>query len=131
METKEDAESHDDCASSSIGEASRVAGEALNTVYSNVSSVPPMEAQRHRRSQSDIVIAEYERNNSFQKLKSHVKKAWRWGGRSREEGFSSSFNPEVLANQKRQWYQLHSKTTVFMPNSIFRSPLVFACDFNF
>ncbi|KAF7804588.1 DENN domain-containing protein 5B [Senna tora] len=90
------------------GEATRAAGEALNTVYSNVSSVPPMEVQGHRRTQSEDVIAGHRRTNSFQKLKSHVQKAWRWGGRSREEGLSN-FNPEVMANQKRQWYQLHSK----------------------
>ncbi|KAH7530538.1 hypothetical protein JRO89_XSUnG0024300 [Xanthoceras sorbifolium] len=30
-----------------------------------------------------------------------LRKAWRWGGSLKEEGCQSSFNPEVLANQKR------------------------------
>ncbi|XP_028765596.1 uncharacterized protein LOC114723564 [Neltuma alba] len=121
MDTKEDAEPHaskneDRILSSAStlkqtpGEAIRAAGEVLNAVYSNVSSVPPMEAPSHRRGHSETVIEGFRRSDSFRKLKSHVQKAWRWGGRSREDGFSSSFNPEDLANQKRQWYQLHSKT---------------------
>ncbi|PPD95858.1 hypothetical protein GOBAR_DD07116 [Gossypium barbadense] len=32
-----------------------------------------------------------------------MQKALRWGGNSRDDRFRSSFNPEVLANQKRQW----------------------------
>lgn len=124
MQTKKDGESHHDRATRSngavqqlSGEAIKVPGEALNSVFSNVSSVPPMDAQAqaqgHRRSHSEIVIAGFRRSNSFQKLKTHVEKAWRWGGRSREEGFSSYFDPEDMANQKRLWYQLRSKTMVF------------------
>ncbi|XP_054801241.1 uncharacterized protein LOC129305258 isoform X2 [Prosopis cineraria] len=116
MDAKEDAEPHEDWALSSAstlkqmpGEGTRAAGETSNTVYSNVSSVPPMESPSHRRSHSETVIAGFRRSDSFRKLKSHVQKAWRWGGKSREDGFSSTFNPEDLANQKRLWYQLHSK----------------------
>ncbi|KAK3193332.1 hypothetical protein Dsin_024642 [Dipteronia sinensis] len=85
-------------------EAVRVAGEALQGVYS------PHFLPRHRRSQSEVITGPHARNNGFQRLKSHMQKAWRWGGFLKEEGYHSSFNPEVLANQKRQWYQLHSKT---------------------
>ncbi|KAK1559708.1 hypothetical protein Q3G72_017478 [Acer saccharum] len=85
-------------------EAVRVAGEALQGVYSP--HFPP----RHRRSQSEVITGPQAHNNGFQRLKGHMQKAWRWGGVLKEEGYQSSFNPEVLANQKRQWYLLHSKT---------------------
>ncbi|CAN0897720.1 hypothetical protein LINGRAHAP2_LOCUS19287 [Linum grandiflorum] len=65
-------------------------------------------SQQHRRSQSEVLTRDGKRSSSFQKL---MQKAWQWGGNSREEGFVPSFNPEVLANQKRQWYQLHPKST--------------------
>ncbi|KAI9122003.1 hypothetical protein K1719_006692 [Acacia pycnantha] len=121
MDTKEDAGPHAsknedrDLSSASTpnqtpGEAIRADGEAFNAVYSNVSSVPPKEAPAHRRIRSETVIEGLRRSDSLRKLKSHVQKAWWWGGRSREYGFSSSFNLEDLANEKRLWYQLHSKT---------------------
>ncbi|GLT41478.1 hypothetical protein SLA2020_155390 [Shorea laevis] len=91
-------------------EAFRVAGEALNTMYPPSSGLPPPVSPRHKRSQSELVAPGHRRSNSFLKLKNSVQKAWRWGGNSRDERHRSSFNPEVLANQKRQWYQLHSKT---------------------
>ncbi|XP_065873315.1 uncharacterized protein [Euphorbia lathyris] len=66
--------------------------------------VPPM----HRRCQSETLTPGHTRNSSFQKLKTQMQKAWPWGGSSRDQDYC--FNPEVLANQKRLWYQLHSKT---------------------
>ncbi|KAJ6333947.1 hypothetical protein OIU78_010948 [Salix suchowensis] len=50
------------------------------------------------------------RSSSFRKLKTRMQNALRRGGDSREQGYLPSFNPEVLANQKRQWYQLNSKS---------------------
>ncbi|KAM7496158.1 hypothetical protein LguiA_020572 [Lonicera macranthoides] len=91
------------------GEAVRVAGEAIQNVVSSPKVVPsPVAAVGHRRTQSEIV---HKRHNSLQRLKSHVQKAFRWGGNSKERSYCIQFNPEILANQKRQWYQLHSKTS--------------------
>lgn len=46
--------------------------------------------------------------NGFQRFKTHMQRALNWGG-GQEQAF---FNPEILAHQKRQWHQFHSKTTV-------------------
>lgn len=116
MEKKEDDSAQEERPSSSYcvlqhisEEAVRVAGEALQGVYPRSSPEP---GPGHRRSQSEVLNGLHRRSNSFQKLKSQVQRAWRWGGFSREEGYRCSFNPEVLANQKRQWYQYHSKSAV-------------------
>jgi hypothetical protein len=125
MDTKEEAEANEDRPSSpmwvlqQLSEgAFRVAGEALQNMYSGGgSSVPQIGssggAAAHRRCQSELVSKGFQRSDSFQKLKARVHKAWGWGGKSREEGLSASFNPEIMANQKRQWYQLHPKSMVF------------------
>ncbi|RDX91279.1 DENN domain-containing protein 5B, partial [Mucuna pruriens] len=118
MDTKEAAEPHEERPSSpmrvlqQLSEgAFRVAGEALQNMYSSGgSNMPQMGPGGHRRCQSELVTRGVQRTNSLQKLKSHVHKAWRWGGKSREGCSLTSFNPEVLANQKRQWYQLHPKS---------------------
>lgn len=91
-------------------EAVRVAGEALQGVYSHSNSSSNLTGPRHRRCQSEVLTGGHTRTNSFQRFKCQMQRAWRWGGFSRENGYRSSFNPEVLANQKRQWYQRHSKT---------------------
>ncbi|KAG5043648.1 hypothetical protein JHK87_007563 [Glycine soja] len=118
MDSKEEAEHHEDRPTSpmrvlqQLSEgAFRVAGEAFHNMYSGGGpSMPQMGPGAHRRCQSELVTREgVQRNNSFQKLRSHVHKAWRWGGRFREEVSPASFNPEVMANQKRQWYRLHPK----------------------
>ncbi|TYH11212.1 hypothetical protein ES288_A07G240100v1 [Gossypium darwinii] len=122
METKEEAEGNEDHPPSPSWELNHLfeveeeedvkgdIGVAQNpepSGSSNYSRLPPL---GHRRTQSDVLNAAHRRNNSFQRLKTSMQKALRWGGNSRDDRFRSSFNPEVLANQKRQWYQLHSKT---------------------
>ncbi|XP_052886527.1 uncharacterized protein LOC108452528 isoform X2 [Gossypium arboreum] len=122
METKEEAEGNEDHPPSPSWELNHLfeveeeedvkgdIGVAHNpepSGSSNYSRLPPL---GHRRTQSDVLNAAHRRNNSFQRLKTSMQKALRWGGNSRDDRFRSSFNPEVLANQKRQWYQLHSKT---------------------
>ncbi|KAH1129016.1 hypothetical protein J1N35_000394 [Gossypium stocksii] len=122
METKEEAEGNEDHPPSPSWELNHLfeveeeedvkgdIGVAQNPEPSgslNYSRLPPL---GHRRTQSDVLNAAHRRNNSFQRLKTSMQKALRWGGNSRDDRFRSSFNPEVLANQKRQWYQLHSKT---------------------
>ncbi|XP_057483036.1 LOW QUALITY PROTEIN: uncharacterized protein LOC130769798 [Actinidia eriantha] len=89
-------------------EAVRVAGEALQSVYLSSSNIQPP-GQGHRRSQSEVVTGVHKHNNSFQRWKSNVQRALRWGNGYQEQNGYSAFNPEVLANQKRQWYELHSK----------------------
>ncbi|KAI9085797.1 hypothetical protein K1719_032211 [Acacia pycnantha] len=84
-----------------------VGGEALHNEKTVVSLEGP---HGHRRCQSEVVTAGIHRSDSYQKLKNHVQKAWREGINSHEESSPLNFNPEVLSNQKRQWYQLNSKT---------------------
>lgn len=114
IETKEDAEEFDDRPPSPYvvlqqisEEAVRVAGEALQSVYTG-SNIPPL---GHRRSQSEVVMGHHKRSNSFQRWKTQMKKAWGWGDNSSEQGCWSSFNPEILADHKRQWLQLQSKSS--------------------
>lgn len=89
-------------------EAFRVAGEALHSVYPGTDSG----FKSMQRSQSEVFTngAGSLRSSSFRKLKTRMQNALRRGGDSREQGYLPSFNPEVLANQKRQWYQLNSKS---------------------
>ncbi|KAF3791931.1 DENN domain-containing protein [Nymphaea thermarum] len=49
-------------------------------------------------------------NSGLVRWKRQLQRAWKWGASARDQGSRSSFNPEVLANQKRQWYQLHSQS---------------------
>ncbi|MCD7467426.1 hypothetical protein HAX54_004847 [Datura stramonium] len=106
-------------------EAVRVAGEALQNVYSSSSSKFSSTTVGHRRSRSEIVTSSANRSGgNFAKWKSKMQKALRnWGSTSQEDSSYLSFNPEVLANQKRQWYQLHSKTSDYKkykePDSLF------------
>lgn len=118
MDTKEDAEVQEQ-PSSPILVLQHISG-ALHSMYSGNSNVPPPGlGQGHRRSQSEVVTTAHGRHNSFQRLKSHMQKAWKWGSNSRVEDYQRSFNPEVLANQKRQWYQFHTKSPVFYLNCPF------------
>ncbi|KAJ8559351.1 hypothetical protein K7X08_003409 [Anisodus acutangulus] len=107
-------------------EAVRVAGEALQNVYSSSSSKLASTGVGHRRSRSEIVTLSVHRSGSsnFNKWKSQMQRALKnWGSTSQEDSSFLSFNPEVLANQKRQWYQLHSKTSDYKkykePDTIF------------
>lgn len=123
MQAKEDGEVQEERPSSPYyvlqhfsGEAIRVANEAIHSVYAGGSGAQP----GHRRSQSDVM---HRRSNNLQKWKAQMQKAWRWGGSSDEQRRRASFNPEVLANQKRQWYQLHARPldndTYVPPTSLF------------
>ncbi|GMY06195.1 denn domain-containing protein 5b [Fagus crenata] len=138
MDTKEDAEVHEvrppspSCVLHHLSEeAVKVAGETLHSVYPGSPNIPPLgpgPGQGHRRSRSEVLPTFNRRSNSFQRLKTRMQKAWKWGSNSREEDYWRSFNPEVLANQKRQWYQLHSKSLDNMkykePTSLFEHFIV-------
>ncbi|XP_052211443.1 uncharacterized protein LOC127814175 isoform X2 [Diospyros lotus] len=115
MEAKEDGDTSEECSSSPIQvlrqiseDAARMDGEALQNVYSSNSQAS---GPGHRRCQSEVLTAEHSRNNSFGRWKAQVQKALQWGSHSQNRSRCSSFNPEVLTNQKRQWYQFNSKTS--------------------
>ncbi|XP_044492088.1 uncharacterized protein LOC123215881 isoform X2 [Mangifera indica] len=114
MESKEDCDAQKDTPSSQIRVIQKISEDAVKVAGEALPSGANSLASRHRRSQSEILTGQggIGRNNSFQRLKSQVQRAWRWGGLLREDDdYRYCFNPEVLANQKRQWYQLHSKST--------------------
>lgn len=97
-------------------EAVRASSEALRNVsgFTNSNALPPL-MPGHRRAHSEVVTSFYGRNAScsnFQKWKSQMQRALHWGNCSSRDSEHFSFDPEILANQKRQWYQLHSKTLV-------------------
>uniref|UniRef100_A0A0D9VPH5 UDENN domain-containing protein n=1 Tax=Leersia perrieri TaxID=77586 RepID=A0A0D9VPH5_9ORYZ len=63
--------------------------------------------------------ARHVRTGSFQRFRQQMQRAWKWGpigsgggaGRSpREQLLRTTVNFEAMANQKRQWYQIHSKS---------------------
>jgi hypothetical protein len=104
-------------------DAVKVAGETYQNVYFNGPVLPQSPTQGHRRTQSEIGTPGHRRTNSFQRLKTQMQKAWRGVSNLREDN-RPTFNPEVLANQKRQWYQLHSskaldQTKLKEPASLF------------
>ncbi|XP_051120453.1 uncharacterized protein LOC127244136 isoform X2 [Andrographis paniculata] len=97
-------------------EALRIAADAFPLVSpgspdfsARITEGPP----RHRRAHSEIIPSLHRNNSSssnLQKWKSHMQRALNWGSQSfREDNRYSSFDPEILAYQKRQWYQLKSK----------------------
>ncbi|XP_026449679.1 uncharacterized protein LOC113349852 isoform X2 [Papaver somniferum] len=83
--------------------------ETISTVYTGSSNMPPIAPPGHRRVKSEAVTPGHRRSNSFQKLKTQIQKTWQWGGSQEGNRGPWFFNPEVLANQKRQWYKLHSR----------------------
>ncbi|GFQ08576.1 hypothetical protein PHJA_003001600 [Phtheirospermum japonicum] len=97
-------------------ETVKLAGEAWQNGYPGSPIAPVLEqAPRHRRAYSEIATSFHKRSNStssFHKWKAQMQRALHWGGRSmRDDTRYSSFDPEILANQKRQWYQINSKTS--------------------
>lgn len=98
-------------------EAVRMAGEAWGSHHARPVNDPSLDpGPRHRRARSEIVTSFHDSSGStsnFQRLKCHMQRALHLGGRcSRDDSQYSSFDPEILANQKRQWYQLNSKPLV-------------------
>jgi len=119
MESKGEAEPQEERPSSPMRVLQHFSGGAFRVPGESLHNMSPMGPGGHRRCQSELGSRGADRNNNLQKLKSHVNKAWRWGGKSREEEALANFNPEVMANQKRQWYRLHPKSLVFI---FFRIP---------
>lgn len=87
------------------------------------SMVPRIRQVRHARS------------SSFQRWRSQMLRAWRWGpgsggsglaggGGGREQSLKAMVNFEMMVNQKRQWYQIKAKARV-----LHVLLLLFACFF--
>lgn len=81
----------------------------MHDVFASTSKIAP---PGHRHSRSEIVSSFHRRSNSLRRWKSNMQKALGWGINGRDESWSSYFNPEILADQKRKWHQLQSKTLV-------------------
>ncbi|KAG9154348.1 hypothetical protein Leryth_000784 [Lithospermum erythrorhizon] len=86
-------------------------GGVLPNVSASTSNTA-LQGFRHRHSRSEIITSFHRRSNSLRRWKYSMQKALRWGINGRDESWSSCFNPEILADQKRKWYQLHSKNLV-------------------
>ncbi|XP_074341318.1 uncharacterized protein LOC141678813 [Apium graveolens] len=93
----------------------------ISRLPSDVSSLSlPPSGPVHRRTKSEVLSGSGNRRGiAFQKWKSHVQKAFKWG---KDASNVYNFNPEILADQKRQWYRLHSGSSDLIynePSSIF------------
>ncbi|KAJ0265498.1 DENN protein [Hirschfeldia incana] len=101
----------------------KAAEDTFQKVYFNGPVLPQSPSPGHKHPQSEMENPGHRRTNSFQRLKTQMHKAWRGVSNLREDN-RPTFNPEVLANQKRQWYQLHSskaldQTKYKEPTSLF------------
>ncbi|XP_074268698.1 uncharacterized protein LOC141592043 [Silene latifolia] len=127
MDLKEDGDLHVERPASPLWVLHQISEEAVRVAseYLGSANTSPVWTG-HRKTQSEIVSQSHRRSNSFQNLKTSLSKAWRWGGNSQYENRKFNFNPEVLANQKRQWYQLHTqdRTKYKEPTSLFEHFIV-------
>ncbi|GER29653.1 DENN (AEX-3) domain-containing protein [Striga asiatica] len=91
------------------------ASDSLQSSYSgspNQNTPNPEHQEGHRRTHSDLTSSLPRSTSSinFQKWKSQVQRALYWRSRSFcEDRQYFSFDPEMLANQKRQWYKIQSR----------------------
>ncbi|CAA0833412.1 DENN (AEX-3) domain-containing protein [Striga hermonthica] len=91
------------------------ASDSLHSSYSgspNRNTPNPEHPEGHRRTHSDLTSSLPRSTSSinFQKWKSQVQRALYWRSRSFcEDRQYFSFDPEMLANQKRQWYKIQSR----------------------
>ncbi|KAL0286999.1 UNVERIFIED_CONTAM: hypothetical protein Sangu_2710900 [Sesamum angustifolium] len=100
-------------------EAVKKTSEPLQNSYPGIpveDTLKLVQPLKYSRIHSEGATSFHRRGNStnnFHKWKFQMQKALQWGSSNfREDSHSqcSSFDPEILANQKRQWYQLQSKT---------------------
>ncbi|KAJ8616794.1 hypothetical protein MRB53_036166 [Persea americana] len=82
---------------------------ASNKASEEAGGAPGEAAPSHRPRCSKVLNSRHQRSSSFQRWMHQMQRAWNWVPPPREEGSRSNFNPEVLANQKRQWYQHQSR----------------------
>ncbi|KAK1380733.1 UDENN domain-containing protein [Heracleum sosnowskyi] len=83
----------------------------ISRLPSDVSSLSlPASGPVHRRTKSDVLLSGTGNRPgiAFQKWKTQVQRAFKW---VKEESTDYNFNPEILADQKRQWSQLHSDSS--------------------
>ncbi|MQL71321.1 hypothetical protein Taro_003630 [Colocasia esculenta] len=87
--------------------AVRAGGEASTTSKGTCQSSSPLGSSPI----ANLRSSRHQRTNSFQRWKKQMQRVWRWGPTSnREQGMKTSVNLEAMANQKRQWYQIHSES---------------------
>ncbi|CAA7390636.1 unnamed protein product [Spirodela intermedia] len=85
----------------------RVGGEATSSLKSDYHNLSP---SRPSTVTSFRLIAQL-RSNSIQRFRKQMQRVWkRTPGSSREQEMKTSVNLEAMANQKRQWYQIHSQS---------------------
>ncbi|KAK9756829.1 hypothetical protein RND81_01G123500 [Saponaria officinalis] len=127
MELKEDGYLHEERPSSPLWVLHQISEEAVRVAseYLGSGNASPVWTG-HKQNPSEVINQTHRRSSSLQNLKSSLSKAWRWGGNSQYENRRFNFNPEVLANQKRQWYQLQTqdRTKYKEPCSLFEHFLV-------
>lgn len=87
----------------------RVGGEASSSLKSDCHNLSP---SRPSTVTSFRSIGQL-RSNSIQRFRKQMQRVWkRTPGSSREQGMKMGVNLEAMANQKRQWYQIHSQSQV-------------------
>ncbi|KAG9447671.1 hypothetical protein H6P81_013799 [Aristolochia fimbriata] len=101
--------------------------EAAETNYCNRTTSMPTPSTSHPNSEDEAgvshetsspsfnlpkskAMAMQQRSNSFQRWRRQMQRAWKRGPATRDQNSKSSFNPELLTNQKRQWYRNHIRT---------------------
>ncbi|XP_006649392.2 uncharacterized protein LOC102701985 [Oryza brachyantha] len=108
----------------SIAAPSRGGSPAREEAKSRFSSAPSSPVLSGTSSSSSPLLqikqqVRHVRTGSFQRFRQQMQRAWKWGPigsgggaeRSpREQLLRTTVNIEAMANQKRQWYQIHSKS---------------------
>ncbi|KAM3315927.1 hypothetical protein ACQJBY_034202 [Aegilops geniculata] len=98
---------------------SRAAGSpGMEDSRSRSSSAPPSPRPPSSPAPETRPHPRHVRTSSFQRFRQQMQRAWKWGPvggggdaeRSpREQLLRTTVNIEAMANQKRQWYQVHAK----------------------
>jgi hypothetical protein len=123
-----------DVASSSTLESTDMAGpldttdmsESVNSADVAGSKTPSKQSKESESPMMSRIAtikqqAKHMRSESFQKWRRQMQRAWRWGpaggggagsNSNREQVVRATVNFEAMANQKRMWYQMYSKSRV-------------------
>lgn len=90
-----------------LGKDHKLSSLMLSQTTEEVARAAVAAAQSVRPSPSIVVSAKQQNHHNLQKWKRQLQKVWKWGPNTKEPDWKSSFNPELLTSQKRQWYELH------------------------
>ncbi|KAI4965141.1 hypothetical protein ZWY2020_057393 [Hordeum vulgare] len=98
--------------------AGRLGSPGMEDSRSRSSSAPPSPGPSSSPAPQIRPHPRHVRTSSFQRFRQQMQRAWKWGPvgggggaeRSpREQLLRTTVNIEAMANQKRQWYQIHAK----------------------